>query len=238
MPIEFVLLDLASLQSVKSAADRIHQTTDRLDILILNAGVMALPPGKTKDGFEIQLGTNHVGHFLLTKLLLPLLQDTAQPSNSDVRIVVVTSDGYLFAPPIETILSTEDLYEAGSWTCYGASKAANIMFAKEFARRYQTITSVSVHPGPTQTDLYTVMPNLSFFSRFAYSVFGPFVFKSPKIGALNSLWSAAGTKMEDLVPGGFYVPVGRSRRNKWTDDDESSKRLWEWTEAELAKRGY
>jgi NAD(P)-dependent dehydrogenase (short-subunit alcohol dehydrogenase family) len=108
---------------------------------------MAVPPSKTNEGFEIQLGTNHVGHALLTKLLLPTLEMTVAEHNPDVRVVVVASNAYSFAPNIDTILSTEKLCETGPLTRYGASKAANVLFAAELARRYPSLTAVSLHPG-------------------------------------------------------------------------------------------
>ena len=95
--ITFLELDLASLESVKKAADTFNAKSDRLDVLINNAGVMALPASTTKEGYEIQFGTNHIGHFLFTKLLMPTLQRTAE-GNSDVRIVNLSSEGHRLPP--------------------------------------------------------------------------------------------------------------------------------------------
>ena len=151
--IEHVLLDLTDLQSVRDAADVIQRHSDRLDVLILNAGVMALPICTTDAGFEIHMTTNHVGHHPLTKLLLPLLEKTAAEAGSDFRVVTVSSEGHRLAPPIETFTSSTKLSEYSPLERYAASKAANILFAAELARRHPTLTSVSVHPGIIFTDL-------------------------------------------------------------------------------------
>ena len=96
--IEFISLDLSSLKSVQAAAQAFESRSDRLDLLILNAGIMAAPPGRSESGHDIQLGTNHIGHFLLTKLLLPTLQKTAAEPHSDVRVVSVASEAFNMSP--------------------------------------------------------------------------------------------------------------------------------------------
>ncbi|KAK5036381.1 hypothetical protein LTS07_002108 [Exophiala sideris] len=222
--IEFLQLDLASLPSIKKAADQVAAHTDRLDILILNAGIMAVPSAKTAAGQEIQLGTNHVGHFLLTKLLLPTLDNTAKKYNPDVRIISLSSAAWQMAPNIDTIVSTNKLIAQKPWTCYGASKAANIMFAAELARRYPQFTSASLHPGLIKTDLYT--PNLEV---------NPITIEA---GALNQLWLAAGARKDEIKNGQFYTPVAKVHSNKWATNTKDGKRLWEWTEQELKNAGY
>lgn len=236
--IEYLPLDLASLKSVREAAERVNASTSRLDILILNAGIMAVPPGKSESGHDIQLGTNHIGHFQLTKLLLPLLERTAAMPGSDVRVISVSSEAYNMAPPIDTITSTEKLTATGPWTRYGASKAANILFAAELARRYPAFKSVSLHPGMIKTDLY--LPNQEINSLFKYglALFSPLVLRGVPEGAQNQLWAAAGAKREELIDGAYYTPVGKSHAgNKFANDQEGGKRLWDWTEAELKKAG-
>lgn len=106
-PIRLLELDLSSFESVKKAAATFSAESDRLDILMLNAGIMAAPPGMTKDGYEIQFGTNHMGHALLTKLLLPTLEKTAKSDGSaDVRIVSLSSHGHMSAPKEGFIFDT------------------------------------------------------------------------------------------------------------------------------------
>ncbi|KIW47434.1 uncharacterized protein PV06_00131 [Exophiala oligosperma] len=236
--IEFLPLDLASLPSIHKAADQVASRTDRLDILILNAGIMAVPAGKTASGQEIQLGTNHVGHFLLTKLLLPLLQKTANQYNQDVRVISLSSEAWNLGPKLDTILSTEKLSAQGPWARYGASKAANIMFAAEFARRYPAFTAVSLHPGMIHTDLYAANSQTNPLVRYGSKLIGPLIFQSIEAGAFNTLWLSAGAKKEELKNGQYYTPVGKLQNNKWATDAEAGKKLWDWTEQELKKAGY
>ncbi|CAI7574821.1 unnamed protein product [Penicillium glandicola] len=233
--ISWLPLDLTSGKSIKNAAEQVNAQSSRLDILILNAGVMALPPGETEMGHEIQLGTNHTGHFHLTKLLLPTLLRTAEEPGSDVRVVSLASVGHIFAPPFEKILDQEKLKKVNTTVRYGASKAANILFAAELSRRYPSITSVAVHPGIIVTNLYDALS-----SRSLFAALGSKLLRLPAStvyqGVCNSLWAAAGAKKDDLTNGGYYVPVGiLKHRNKWSTNEDMGKRLWEWTELELTK---
>ncbi|KEF61933.1 uncharacterized protein A1O9_03505 [Exophiala aquamarina CBS 119918] len=236
--IEYLPLDLSSLPSVKSAADQVMRNSERLDILVLNAGIMAVPPGKTASGQDIQLGTNHVGHFLLTKLLLPTLEKTASQHSSDVRVVSVSSEAHNMAPNLATMLSTEKLTATSPWVRYGASKAANIMFAAELARRHPQFTCVSLHPGMIKTDLYVPNTESNFLVRYGAMIFGPLIFQDIAHGAFNQLWASAGTDKAEIANGGYYTPVGKLRNNKWASDVEAGRKLWEWTEKELATAGY
>ncbi|KAL6831129.1 hypothetical protein J3E69DRAFT_379074 [Trichoderma sp. SZMC 28015] len=236
--IEFVKLNLSNLASAAAAAEDIARSTDRIDLLFLNAGIMNQPPGKTDDGLDLQLGTNHVGHFLFTKKLLPVLKQTVTKYNPDVRVVSTASNGHTFAPAFETMVSTEKLSAQGQWTSYGASKAANILFAAELAKRHPELTSVSLHPGMIQTDLYVTTTSNSFFLRNLLRFFGPILYHDVAYGALTQLWAATVDKSK-LQQGGFYVPVGQlESKNKYAVDADMQKRLWDWTEAELKQRGY
>jgi NAD(P)-dependent dehydrogenase (short-subunit alcohol dehydrogenase family) len=123
-------LDLSSTDSVKRAAVRLNAESDRLDILLLNAGIMAAPPGLTKDGYELQFGTNYLGHALLAKLLLPVLEKTASKPGADVRIITISSHGHMFAPKpdgirFETVKA--EAQELGPYGRYGQSKLAIIL---------------------------------------------------------------------------------------------------------------
>jgi NAD(P)-dependent dehydrogenase (short-subunit alcohol dehydrogenase family) len=236
--IEYLPLDLTSLPSIQKAAEQVTSRTDRLDILILNAGIMAVPPGKTPSGQEIQLGTNHVGHFLLTKLLLPTLEKTATQHNSDVRILSLSSEAWHMSPNLDTVLSTEKLHAQGPWARYGASKAANIMFAAELARRYPALTSVSLHPGMIKTELYAPNSEVNPILKYGSQVIGPLFFQSIAAGALNSLWLAAGAHKEELKNGAYYTPVGKLQSNAWASNADAGRKLWEWTEQELKNAGY
>ncbi len=236
--IEHLPLDLADLKSVRVAAETVNAGSSRLDLLILNAGIMATPPGKSESGHDIQLATNHIGHFLLTKQLIPLLEETAAIPGSDVRVVTLSSSAFNMAPGFDTIVSTEKLCATGPWTRYGATKAANILFATELARRYPALKSVAVHPGMIKTDLWNANDQNKSISGWFLS-FGKYVAKSIPQGALNQLWAAAGAKRSELTNGAFYFPVGKLQSgNKFAKDSASAKKLWEWTERELEKAGY
>jgi NAD(P)-dependent dehydrogenase (short-subunit alcohol dehydrogenase family) len=235
--IAFVQLNLSNLASVAAAADTLIQSTDRIDLLFLNAGIMNLPPGKTDDGFDIQLGTNHVGHFLLTKRLLPVLKQTAAKYNPDVRILSVSSAANMASPSFENIIS-EGLWKKGGWTSYGASKAANILFAAELAKRYPEITSMSLHPGMIKTDLYDETREGSFFMRYAMAIVGPLVYYDVRYGALTQLWMSTAAKSK-VQQGAFYTPVGKLQKgNSWANNAAAQKGLWEWTEEQLKERGF
>ena len=119
-----------------------------------NAGIMACPAGLTKDGYEIQLGTNHLGHALLTKLLLPVLERTAE-TQKDVRIVNLSSSAYTWAPKAGLVLkeATTEMKGYSTWARYGQSKLANIYYTRELARRHPSIKSVAIHPGTVGTNL-------------------------------------------------------------------------------------
>ncbi|RFU73370.1 hypothetical protein TARUN_8892 [Trichoderma arundinaceum] len=236
--IEFVPLNLSNLASAAAAADIIARSTDRIDLLFLNAGIMNMPAGKTDDGLDLQLGTNHVGHFLFTKKLLPVLEQTVDKYNPDVRVISVSSNAHKMAPSFETILSTDKLSKQGEWPSYAASKAANILFASELAKRHPKITSVSLHPGMIKTDLYATTFENSFLLRYALGIFGPLIYYDVPYGALTQLWVSTVEKSK-LTQGAFYTPVGQLQSgNTYTKNADMQKRLWEWTEEQLKERGY
>jgi len=139
--ITFLDLDLASFASIKQAADTFEASSKRLDMLMNNAGIMACPAALTKEGYETQFGTNHVGHALLTKLLLPTLQRTAKEPGSDVRIINLSSSAHNWAPKGGLVFDAmkTDMQSYSTWARYGQSKVANILFNKELAKRYPSI---------------------------------------------------------------------------------------------------
>ena len=200
---------------------------------------MALPPGLSEAGYEIQFATNHLGHAMLIKLLLPTLLKTAVNPESDVRIVLNTSLGWRTHPTggiqFDSLNTTqESLYPIlASWFRYGQSKLANIVYAAELARRYPSITSTSMHPGVILTGL---AGNLSFVKKvFIYTTtFWRQV--SLAMGILNQLYLGAGAKKDSLMKGGYYMPVGVLSDNTLDEDAKSEKLatdLWEWTKKAL-----
>ena len=179
-----VTLDLASLQSVREAAAEILADHERLDLLIDNAGVMAIPRGETQDGFEMQFGTNHLGHFALTGLLLPAMLDVAGS-----RVVVVTSLARLIGR-----IDFGDLHgrrRYGRWKAYAQSKLANLVFVEELQRRLQAAhaatIAVAAHPGYAATNLQRPSNPLQ---RVYYQVGNSFFAQSAAAGALPILYAA------------------------------------------------
>ncbi|XP_037041805.1 retinol dehydrogenase 12-like [Bradysia coprophila] len=210
-------LDLGSLEFLEEE--------DRLDILINNAGVMNLPRWETEDGFEMQLGVNHMGHFLLTSLLLDTLKASA-PS----RIVVVASRAYLIG-----VIRKDDLNSKKSYNKYKAyfqSKLANVLFAKELSKRLQGtgVTCNSLHPGVVQTELMRYQSIVSKL-MIMFRIFQ----KSPKSGAQTQLMVALDPDLEK-VSGKYFDNCKMKEEGSAAKDDEMAKWLWntsvEWTKSD------
>jgi NAD(P)-dependent dehydrogenase (short-subunit alcohol dehydrogenase family) len=191
------LLDLADLASVRRFAESWHGP---LDILVLNAGVMAVPYETTVDGFERQLGTNHLGHYALTGLLLPALRQARA-----ARVVSVSSLGHRMGRIDFDDLQSTRHYQR--WLAYGQSKLANLLFTRELVRRLNragsTICAAAAHPGGSDTELYTGFAGadgpLARFAKAASQVTG----QPASAGALPSLYAAT---MPDVVPGDYFGP--------------------------------
>ena len=191
--VELVPLDLASLASVRAAADDVAGRVDRLDVLVCNAGVMALPRRETADGFEMQLGTNHLGHFALTGLLLPLLLKAPQG-----RVVVVASEAAKWGRMRFDDLMGEKSYFR--WTAYGQSKLANLLFARELRRRAaDRLLVASAHPGYAATNLQTAPGLMGRIMALGNTVFA----QPDAAGALPQLYAAT---MPDVASGDYFGP--------------------------------
>lgn len=134
----------------------IHALGLRCKTNSVHVGIMAVPYSKTKENYEIQFGTNHMGHALLTKLLLPTLLSTAEKPGSDVPVINLSSEGHSFAPGI--IYDQGRLESYYTFRHYGQSKLANILHARELQRRYPSITATALNPGVLLTNLYTLHP--------------------------------------------------------------------------------
>ena len=202
-----------------------------------NAGVANAPADLTEDGYELQFGTNHMGHALLTKLLLPIMLKTAEQLGSDVRIVNLSSNGHQFAPRGGFLPETckTDMQEYYSTTRYGQSKLANILFTKGLAKHYPSITSVAVHPGAVNTNLFAGV-----WQRYPWAamVLRPLqmTFMTPETGALTQVYAATGNGVQQ---GRYYVPTAQlGNESAYARDEELVDRLWEWTEEELKGKGY
>lgn len=199
---------------------------------------MATPPGTTTEGYEVQFGTNHMGHALLTKQLLPTMLATAKQPGADVRILNISSEGHNLAPSGGIIFDKAKLDAYNTWARYGVSKLANVLFAKSLAEHYPSITSVSLHPGVIKTDLYEPNRGTSVVMRYGMMVVGPLLFGTIQTGAKNQLWAAT-AKKEDLKNGAYYKPIASlSKGSRYAQDDKLAKTLWEWTQKELEAKGY
>ncbi|XP_058125251.1 retinol dehydrogenase 12-like [Anopheles ziemanni] len=214
-------LDLASMDSIRQFAQRFLAQEKRLDLLINNAGVMACPKALTKDGFEQQLGVNHLGHFLLTNLLLDALK-AAAPS----RIVNLSSLAHKYGKINRKDLNSEHSYN--QVTAYCQSKLANVMFTRELAKRLAGtgVTTYSVHPGTVDTELPRHMG--SFFFLFDHKLVKPILsvaFKTPLSGAQTTLYTALD---EDLAQesGKYYADCREQKLSKYARDDELAEWLW------------
>ena len=236
--VTFLPMDLTSFASVKAAAEEFNRKESRLDVLVNNAGIMACPEATTTEGYEIQFGTNHMGHALLTSLLLPKLQATASQPNADVRIVNLSSYGHNLAPKDGIVFDTLKSGQGalGPWGRYGQSKLANALFTAELTRRYPKITSVTIHPGVVDTNLNRG-PAASYPLLKPLLAITPWISTSLGQGTLNQLWAA--TNEKDVVKGEFYNPVAKpGGASKQARDQKLAQRLWEWTEGEMVGNGY
>ncbi|KAF4829921.1 putative oxidoreductase [Colletotrichum siamense] len=231
--VKFLPLDLTSFSSIREAARIFLASATRLDILLLNAGVMNVPVGTvTKEGYEMHFGTNHVGHALLVKLLTPLLRQTAL--SSEVRVVLVSSVAHRFGPSggLQFDSFKPKIGNSGLSpnALYGQSKLANLLFAHEMARRCPEWTTVSIHPGTVKTDLQRSESG-PFLIKAFQAVVVPLIGVSVEEGAKNQLWAATA---DGVLNGEYYVPVGvPGKGSALSKDEDLARKLWDWTEAEL-----
>ena len=189
-------IDLADLSSVRVFSQEFLATSGGLDLLVNNAGVMAVPYQRTADGFELQLGVNHLGHFALTGLMLPALRE-----RPGARVVTVSSLLHKLGRIRFDDLQGERRY--GRWTAYNQSKLANLMFALELDRRFKAarlpLISVAAHPGYSATPLW--LKATPWYMRTPLRLVNPLVAQSGERGALPTLYVATVPE----VPGGSYV---------------------------------
>ena len=232
----FLQLDLSSFQSIKSAVETFRASSDRLDILINNAGIMATPPGQTEEGYEIQFGTNHMGHALLTRLLLPVLkQAVSTEANADVRVIFLSSALESNAPKTgyesDSTLKT-NMEDFSTWTRYGQSKLANLHYSRALSQHHPEIKFVSLHPGVVETNLFTeFISGMNWLASAAMRFATGFITVGVEKGALTSLWAATSA---DAKSGVFYHPVGVTGKDtKLAKDEGVCRRLWDFTEKEL-----
>ncbi len=242
--LELIEVDLASLKSVRAAADKLLADGRLFDVVIANAGVMATPSGKTKDGFETQFGTNHLGHFVFVNRIAKLIKKGG-------RLVNLSSAGHRF--------SDVDLNDPGFETtpydpfvAYGRSKTANILFAVEFDRRHRDrgVRATAVHPGGIMTELGRYMPDGALQAwvqqvqeQRAAAGEPPFEFKSIPQGAATSVWAGVvasadevgGKYCEDchvaeLIPADSKLSAISAGVRGYALDPDKAKALWKKSE--------
>jgi NAD(P)-dependent dehydrogenase (short-subunit alcohol dehydrogenase family) len=219
-------LDLTSLDSVRAAADQLRANHDSIDLLINNAGVMMTPKATTKDGFELQFGTNHLGHFALTNLLLDRV--LAAPGS---RVVTVSSVGHRFA---RNGIRFDDLQWERSYSrvgAYGQAKLANLMFTYELQRRLQGTNTIAVaaHPGGSNTELARNTPAPV---RVVFDLVAAYVAQSAEMGALPTLRAATDP---GVIGGQYYGPDGFGEQRGYpkvvassaaSHDVDAQRKLW------------
>lgn len=229
LSVQMMLLDLADLQSIRDFTETYTAQFDSLDILINNAGVMMPPLSKTRDGIELQFGSNHLGHFALTGLLLPLLKQT-----KGSRVVTVSSLAHRGASIDFDNLDGSKGYKAFKF--YGQSKLANLLFAKELDNRLKSngieTLSIACHPGVSSTNLFKsggkwLRPLVKVANRF---------FQPASMGALPSIYAATETS---LVGGEYIGPDGKGNRSGYPAiehpangvyNEDTMKKLWDVSE--------
>lgn len=224
--LEIMALDLADLASVKAFADAVKQRFAKLDVLLNNAGLMAPPLQRTKDGFEIQFGTNHLGHFALTGQLLELLEAADAP-----RIVQISSLAHRGGKLMWGNLNAEKSYSR--WAFYCQSKLANLIFARDLNRRLEKagskVHAYAAHPGYSATHLQDTVPGGGLFNTI--------MAQPAEMGCLPGVMAATSP---DVEPGGYYGPDGRIMElrgypapafvRKITDNKTVAQRLWQESE--------
>jgi retinol dehydrogenase-13 len=238
-----MVVDIADILSIKSFVEAFGKEHKSLDILVNNAGIMNVPSREvTTDGFEAQWGTNHVGHFVLTGLLLPLLKKTAHS-----RVVCLSSCFHNDAMGKKGVVDFEDVnFETRAydgWTAYAQSKLSNLLFAREMAKRHPSVKTVSVHPGFVESNLMkgnaVFLALISPVMTFGMCRIGPWA------GVQTSLHACLN---DSLVNGAYYSQVGTPRgvvggwpckEEDMSDQvtDENANKLWELT-AKLTKMNY
>ncbi|XP_010884226.2 retinol dehydrogenase 12-like isoform X1 [Esox lucius] len=210
-------LDLSDTKSVREFAETINKEEPRLNILINNAGVMVCPYGKTVDGFEMQIGVNHMGHFLLTHLLIDLIK-----SSTPARIINVSSMAHSWGTINLDDINSEKGYD--KIKAYNQSKLANILFTRSLAKRLQGtgVTAYSLHPGVVQTDLWR---HVNGAQAAFMKMISPFTKTSAK-GAQTSIYCAVAPELE-TESGGYYSDCAPASCSRAASDDDMAQKLWE-----------
>lgn len=222
--IELMTLDLGDFDSIRAFASDFKAKYDRLDVLVNNAGVVALKRELTKDGYEAMLGVNHLGHFLLTNELLKHLQHARQG-----RVVNVSSGAHM----VGKIHFDDPNLSRGFNVAkgYAQSKLANILFTKELARRLQPtrVTVNALHPGAVSTSIGVNRD--TGFGKAVHKLLRPF-FLTPLEGARTAIHLATSPEVEH-VTGEYYIKCKPAKISERAKDPKLASRLWEWSEEQV-----
>lgn len=242
--VEWLPLDLQDLAAVKSAAKSFAAKEKHLDILFLNAGIMATPYQLSKDGIEGQIQTNHVSHFFLANLLLNKLE-----ASSDPRVVSTSSTGHQFFKAQQSSFTSLDALNGdhgSTWTRYGQSKLANILFANGLAERHPKILANSCHPGAINTELLRG-PGAS-YGQWAQTIgdaishlFSEYlgITLTPPQGALTQLYLGTSDEVrKQEITGKYYQPIALPSTHSASVTKENADKLWSTTEQILSDKGY
>ena len=238
--IELAILDLFDLDSVRRGADDLTKRFSRIDRLINNAGVMACPLGRTAQGLDTQLGTNHLGHFVLTARLIPTILASAK-AGDPARIVNLSSAGHRLSPfRFEDPFFEKDPYD--KWIAYGQAKTANVLFTLALDERFKDrgVRAFAVHPGSIRTELSRHMDQddiKDLMSRRPQNE--PMKFKEIPQGAATTVWAATATELDGR--GGVYCEDCHVAERTddagattgvlpWALDREAAERLWALSE--------
>lgn len=210
-------LDLSDTKSIREFAETINKEEAKLNILINNAGVMVCPYGKTADGFEMQMGVNHIGHFLLTNLLIDLIK-----RSTPARIITVSSMAHTWGTINLEDINSENNYDKKK--AYSQSKLANILFTRSLAKKLQGtgVTAYALHPGVVKTDLWR---HLNGPQQVVMKLISPFT-KNSIQGAQTTIYCAVEPSLE-TESGGYYSDCATATCSNAAMNDETAEKLWE-----------
>ncbi len=250
--LDALALDLTDFDSIRSCAAAVARLTDKLDLLINNAGIMAVPFARTAAGCESQFGTNHVGHFLLTNLMVPLLLNAVAEKSGETRVVNLSSGGHKHCP-----VDFDDIHwqtrEYSKWGAYGQAKTANALFTVALQKRLgdKGVNVFAVHPGAIPTELGRHLTDDDIKALMSSKTLGgekkesggssrgKLMFKTIPQGAATSVWAATSADLNGK--GGLYledcsiaeeVPVGVAEHGyfTWAVDPVAAEKLWQVSE--------
>ncbi|MDX1939247.1 MAG: SDR family oxidoreductase [Saprospiraceae bacterium] len=218
--VEVLHLDLASFDSIKNCVENFNTRYNKLDVLINNAAHYTSYLQKTEEGFEMQFGVNHLGHFLLTYLLLPSLQAAERP-----RIVNVASNGHYGGKiDFNNLRGEKFVKKYYGFEAYAQSKLANVLFTKEFSRRYPDMICNCLHPGGVSTNIAT--KNANTLATAIWNLAKPFLM-SPEQGAQTSIYLASSPKVNE-INGQFFDEKQKIRKpSRLARNNELAKKLWD-----------